>query len=69
MNEIKLKSDYITLAQAVKFAGFAQTGGQAKTLVRFGEIKVNGEVVTQPARKLFEGDRFSQDSEVWTITR
>lgn len=67
--QITLRGEHITLAQAVKVAGLAGTGGQAKVLVREGVIHVNGEPVTQPGRKLRSGDRFGPaGGEEWTIT-
>jgi ribosome-associated protein len=58
MTELPLRGDHITLAQALKAAGFADTGGQAKHLVRGGDVTVNGVRETQPGRKLYPGDRF-----------
>lgn len=40
--KLALRGDYITLAQALKVVGAADTGGQAKILVRSGDIRVNG---------------------------
>jgi ribosome-associated protein len=57
-NTIILRGEHITLAQAVKAAGLAGSGGQAKHLVRGGGVEVNGAVDTQPGRKLVAGDRF-----------
>lgn len=68
MTPFPLQGDTITLAQAVKVAGLAETGGQAKHLVRSGAVRVNGEVVTQPGRKLVRGDRFgTEDGEEWVL--
>jgi ribosome-associated protein len=65
---ITLRGEHITLAHAVKAAGLADTGGQAKLLVREGQITVNGEQVTQPGRKLRAGDRFGMAGGAeWTI--
>ncbi len=63
-----LRGDHITLAHALKAVGAADTGGQAKQLVRGGETTVNGAAATQPGRKLRAGDRFGVvgDGE-WTI--
>lgn len=58
-NRLTLKGDYITLAQAVKVAGLAGTGGQAKVMIREGMFQVNGVVERQPGKKLRVGDRFS----------
>lgn len=45
-----------TLGQALKIWGIAGTGGEAKVLIQFGEVLVNGEVETRRGRKLQEGD-------------
>jgi ribosome-associated protein len=64
-----LRGDYINLAQALKAAGLADTGGQAKHLVRSGAATVNGAPETQPGRKLRAGDRFGiRGGPEWTIT-
>jgi ribosome-associated protein len=55
---ITLRGDYVTLAQAVKAVGLADTGGQAKVLVREGTYQVNGAVEKRPGAKLRAGDRF-----------
>jgi ribosome-associated protein len=69
MPSLALRGDHITLAQAVKAAGLADTGGQAKLLVREGLVTVNGTVVTQPGRKLVAGDRFRLgDEPEWDVT-
>ena len=50
-------------------AGLAESGGQAKHMVRSGAIRVNGEVVTQPAKKLKRGDRFGTgNGQEWLLT-
>jgi ribosome-associated protein len=68
MPTLTLRGDHITLAQALKAAGFAGSGGQAKHLVRGGTVKVNGIEAIQPGRKLVVGDRFrvGEDDE-WII--
>jgi ribosome-associated protein len=64
-----LRGDHITLAQALKRSGLAETGGQAKYLVRLGGVTVNGQAETQPGRKLRTGDRFGiTGGPEWTIT-
>lgn len=65
---VPLRGDHITLAQALKLAGLADTGGQAKLRVRQGDILVNGSPEDRPGRKLRAGDRFgtAQDGE-WTV--
>src|SRR5260221_9378171 len=52
MTTLQLRGEHITLAQALKAAGLADSGGQAKHLVRAGTVTVNGARETQPGRKL-----------------
>ncbi len=67
---VLLRGDHITLAQALKTAGLAGTGGQAKYHVRLGQVTVNGESELRPGRKLFAGDRFRDaDGPEWTVSR
>jgi len=46
---------YIELADFLKVIGLVATGGQAKQLIRSGEITVNGENETRVRRKLRDG--------------
>jgi ribosome-associated protein len=70
MPELPLRGEYITLAQAVKAAGLADTGGQAKYLIRDGAVIVNGAVEIRPGRKLQAGDRFRLgENDEWTVGR
>jgi ribosome-associated protein len=63
-----LHRDHITLAQAVKAAGLAGSGGQAKFMVREGSVTVNAVPEAHPGRKLVAGDCFRvADGEEWTI--
>jgi ribosome-associated protein len=69
MTPFPLQGDHITLAQAVKAVGLADSGGHAKHLVRGGTIRVNGVVEVQPGRKLHAGDRFGTGAEQeWVIS-
>ena len=53
---INLRDDYIKLGQALKAAGFADSGVDAKFLINEGNVKVNGVVETQRGKKLYSGD-------------
>lgn len=43
----------------MKFKGIAETGGQAKTFIQDGIVKVNGEVCTARGKKIHAGDTVS----------
>ena len=69
MKAIAINTDHITLAQAIKMAGLVDSGGQAKRLIRDGNVTANGVVEKQPGCKLFLGDRFGvRDGEEWYIS-
>ncbi len=50
------EADVLRLDDALKLAGVASTGGQAKQLIQQGDVRVNGEIETRRKRKLVEGD-------------
>lgn len=49
-------AETLRLDDALKLAGVAATGGEAKVLIQGGAVRVNGEVETRRKRKLVEGD-------------
>ena len=56
MDTIKLRDEYIKLGQALKIAGLAESGVDAKYVIQDGLVKVNGKVETQRGKKLYSGD-------------
>ena len=54
--EIKLRDEFIKLGQALKAAGIAQSGVDAKFMIQDGKVKVNGETELRRGRKLFDQD-------------
>jgi ribosome-associated protein len=63
-------TEYITLDSFLKWAGVADTGGHAKTLIAEGQVRVNGEVELRRGRKLRPDDRISVvGAGRWVITR
>ena len=56
MKTIKLREDYIKLGQALKAAGLAESGVDAKYAIEDGLVQVNGQTVLQRGKKLVDGD-------------
>ncbi len=69
MEVIKLRDDYIKLGQALKAAGLAESGVDAKFAIQDGLVKVNGEVELQRGKKLVDGDVIEFDGETIKITK
>lgn len=67
MREITITTEFIKLQDLLKFAGLAETGGEAKERVRAGEALVNGEPCLQRGRKIRPGDRVSFAGETLTV--
>ncbi len=54
--EFKLDgSPYIELKSLLKVAGFVSTGGEAKTVITEGQVKLDGVVETRKGRKIVSG--------------
>jgi ribosome-associated protein len=62
------KDNTIRLDQFLKWVGAVQTGGEAKVLIQFGEVEVNGETETRRGRKLVEGDRVTFQEQSFVVT-
>ena len=56
MEIIKLRDEFIKLGQALKAAGFVDSGVEAKIVIKNGLVKVNGAVEYQRGKKLVDGD-------------
>lgn len=69
MEVIKLRDEYIKLGQALKAAGLAESGVDAKEMILNGEVKVNGETEYQRGKKLYDGDTVTVGSETIQIEK
>ena len=65
--ELKIKDEFIKLGQALKLAGIASSGIEAKILIEDGLAIVNGETETRRGRKLRDGDTVTVWGETFTI--
>ena len=55
------------LDQYLKFTGIVQTGGDAKMIIRSGEISVNGIAENRRGRKLIDGDQITFANETYIV--
>jgi len=67
MKDLVIRTEYIHLDQALKLAGLAASGGEAKALVKGGSVSVNGATETRRGRKLRPGDVIEFDGIVMRI--
>lgn len=69
IKKIFITTDYITLAQFLKFAGIISNGGEAKGFLMSEEVKVNKELENRRGRKLYPGYFVEVDGRVFVIKR
>lgn len=55
--EIKITTEYIKLNSLLKFSGLAETGADAKEIIKEGRIVVGDEVCLMRGKKIRSGDR------------
>ncbi|WP_027089263.1 S4 domain-containing protein YaaA [Thomasclavelia saccharogumia] len=67
MKIIKIKDEYITLGQFLKFAGCVSSGIDAKIVIKDGLVLVNGEVESRRGKKLRRDDMIEFDGETFVI--
>ena len=64
---VEIATEFIKLQDALKYANLVYSGGEAKTLIQEGEVKVNGEVCTMRGKKLRPGDKFEFMGQTYLI--
>ncbi|MBE6861716.1 MAG: RNA-binding S4 domain-containing protein [Ruminococcus sp.] len=67
METINITTEFIKLDALLKFAGLADTGGEAKILIQEGQVLVNGEVCTMRGKKIRSGDTVSVGGQEVTV--
>lgn len=56
MIKVKIKTEYITLGQLIKYLGIVSTGGEIKVFLVENTVFVNGNAENRRGKKLFNGD-------------
>lgn len=67
MEKIKLKKEYITLGQLLKYVNIASSGLEAKLIIQDGFVFVNGKKEQRRGRKLYSGDQITYDNKFYEI--
>ena len=69
MEKIYIKDEFIKLGQALKLAGIAQSGIDAKIMITDGLVKYNGEIELRRGKKVYEGDTIEVDGKIYEVTK
>ncbi|NQY27791.1 MAG: RNA-binding S4 domain-containing protein [Piscirickettsiaceae bacterium] len=65
---VKLEKSPTELYKILKFEGLASSGGEAKTFIADGQVKVNGKTEIQKRKKIVAGDTISFAEQTLQIT-
>lgn len=62
-----MAADFIKLDQFLKVVNVARSGGDAKLLIRSGDVMVNGEMELRRGRKLYDEDVVTIEDTSFTV--
>ena len=62
--EVVIDTEYIAMDKLLKFAGLADTGGQAFMMIEEGIVSLNGVLVHEKRKKVRPGDVVNIDDQV-----
>lgn len=62
-----MAEQFIKLDQFLKVTSVARSGGEAKLIIRNGEVAVNGEMELRRGRKLYDQDVVTVDDVSFTV--
>ncbi len=69
MKEIIITTEYIKLDSFLKLAGLVSTGGEAKSMILSGRVKILGETCSQRGKKLTDGTVLCVDNEEYKVLK
>lgn len=61
------EDESLSLGDALKLSGLAETGGHAKGLIQGGLVKVNGQVERRRKRRVRNGDEIEVAGELFVV--
>ena len=61
---VEITTATITMDKLLKFAGVADTGGQAFMMVEDGVVRLNGQLVTEKRKQVRPGDVVNIDNQI-----
>lgn len=67
MQTIIITRQPIELFKILKFEGLASSGGQAKSMIADGLVKVNGNLETRKRKQMNDGDQIEFEDQAFVI--
>lgn len=69
MKDVKIKTEYITLGQLIKFLSLVGSGGEVKFFLMENQILLNEEPEIRRGKKLYPGDIIKINSQSYHIVK
>ena len=69
MRDVAISREPVELYKVLKFEGLAGSGGEAKSAIAEGRVRVNGEIETRKRRQIVSGDTIEFAGETLRIQR
>ncbi|MFW5888922.1 MAG: S4 domain-containing protein YaaA [Bacillota bacterium] len=69
MEEINIKSEYITLGQLLKLISLVSSGGEVKFFLKNNKVLVNDELEKRRGKKLYPDDKITVLNEDYLIVK
>ena len=67
MREVGLSREPVELYKILKFEGLVSSGGEAKTVIGAGQVRVNGAVELQKRKQIRSGDVIEFAGEMFRV--
>lgn len=69
MKDVKIKTEYITLGQLIKFLSLVGSGGEVKFFLMENQILLNEEPEIRRGKKLYPGDIIKINNQSYHIVK
>jgi ribosome-associated protein len=71
MREVELTKEPVELFKILKFEGLVASGGEAKSVIAEGLVKINGEIEIRKRKQIVSGDiiEFGQEKLLMNFSR
>lgn len=69
MKDVKIKTEYITLGQLIKYLSLIGSGGEIKFFLMENQIFLNGESENRRGKKIYPSDILKINNEEYRIVK
>ncbi|MGD9761011.1 MAG: S4 domain-containing protein YaaA [Candidatus Izemoplasmatales bacterium] len=69
MKEVKIKTEYITLGQLIKYLSLVGSGGEVKFFIMENQILLNDEPENRRGKKIYPNDVVEINNQSYRITK